>query len=95
MKIINNKEYLTIKELADILQVSRVTIFKKVKSGEIAAERIGKIYILPKKQFNDVLYNTLSEKLKKEIERGVFKVIKDYGSVIKKLGEEKENYGSH
>lgn len=95
MKIINNKEYLTIKELADILHVSRISIFKKVKKGEIKAERIGKIYILPKKQLNDVLYNTLSEKLKKEIEHGVLKVINEYGDVIKKLGEENEKYGSN
>ena len=95
MKIINSKEYLTIKELTEILHLSRQAIFRKVKSGEIKAEMVGKTYIIPKQQLDHVFYNTLSNKFKKEIDRGVSKVIKEYGDVIKKLGEEKEKYGSN
>lgn len=92
MKTINNKDYLTIKELSEILQVSRVTVFKKVKSGEIKAEMIGKTFIIPKQQVDGIIYNTLSEKSKREIDQGVSKVMKEYGDVIKKLGEENKKY---
>ena len=37
-----NKKYYTVKELADILGISRVAVFNKIKKGEIKAEKAGR-----------------------------------------------------
>ena len=88
MKNNNEKKYLSVKELADILGISRVAVFKKIKNGQIYAEKIGRNYIIPKNRLDGIVTNELTDKLKKEIENGVNKVIREYGEVLKKLGKE-------
>ena len=85
---IRNEEYVTIPQLAKILGVSRITIYKKVKNGEIEAIRIGKIYAIPKKYVSDILGKTLSDKTKKLIDEAVSRTVQEYGEVLKKLGNE-------
>lgn len=87
-----NKRYFTTMELAKILGISQVAVFKKIKKGHIKAEKIGRNYIVQKKDINNITGNVLMEKLtentKKEIGQGVAKIIKEYGEVLKKLGKE-------
>lgn len=83
-----NKEYLTVNELSQILGISRQAVIKKIKKGQIEAERIGKIYVIQKENLGGALAGDLTDKLKEEIKRGVKKVISDYGEVLKKLGNE-------
>ena len=84
----SKKEYYTVKEIADILNVSRVTVFNKIKKGEIKAELLGKTYIIQQKYLKDVIFEELSDKTKGEIERGVLRVVKEYGETLKLLGKE-------
>ena len=84
----NNKNYLTVKELADILNISRVAVFNKIKKGQIKAEKAGRNYIIYKKDLEGVINDDLTDKLKKEISNGVAKVIKEYGKALKMLGDE-------
>ncbi|MDD3301302.1 MAG: helix-turn-helix domain-containing protein [Patescibacteria group bacterium] len=84
----NNKDYFTVKEFADLTDVSRVTVFKKIKSGQIKAEKIGRNYIIYKKDLSGMFDNTLTEENKDDIKSGVQKVLKDYGETIKMLGRE-------
>lgn len=84
----NNKNYLTVKELADLLKISRQAIIKKINSGQIKAEKAGRNYIIFKENLEGILYNNLTDKLKKEIKNGVAKVVREYGDVLKKLGRE-------
>jgi len=83
-----DKEYLTIPELAKILGISRIAIYKKVKKGEIKAIKIGRSYAIPRKYLEDILGRSLGEKEKKEIDRAVHKTVKEYGEVLKLLGKE-------
>ena len=83
-----NKEYLTIKELADILGISRIAVYKKVKKGQIRAVRIGRNYAIEKKYLSDILGKTLSDKDKHSIDRAIKKTVKEYGEVLKLLGKE-------
>lgn len=85
---IQNKEYVTIPQLAKIMGVSRITIYNKVKNGEIEAIRIGRIYAIPKKYTSEILGKTLSSKTKKLIAEAVSKTVKEYGEVLIKLGNE-------
>ena len=50
-----NKEYLSIPEVAKILGISRIAIYKKVKKGEIKAAKIGRSYAIPKKYLEDII----------------------------------------
>lgn len=88
MKDNNSKNYYTVKELADILNISRIAVFNKIKRGQLKAEKIGRNYIIHKKELQGIVCDDLTDKLKKEIENGVDKVISEYGEVLKRLGKE-------
>jgi len=84
------KKYLSTTEAAKILTVSRITVFKRIKSGEIKAEKIGRNYAIPKDNLlSDVSSNaTLSDDKKNEIKTVVKKAVKEYGEAFKLLGKE-------
>lgn len=83
-----NKEYLTIPELAKIIGISRIAVYKKIKNGDIDAIKIGKIYAIPKNVLGEIFGTTLSDKHKKIIDSAVKKTIKDYGKALELLGNE-------
>ena len=82
------KEYLTLPELARLLGISRIAVYKKVKAGEIKAIKVGKSYAVPKANLESILGRSLGEEEKKEIDRAVKKTVKEYGEVLKRLGRE-------
>lgn len=82
------KNYYSIPEIARLLGVSRIYIYKKVKGGEIIAEKIGRNYAVKKETLDVLLGNKLSDSDKKLIDEGVKKTIKEYGEVLEKLGKE-------
>jgi len=71
-----NKAYLTIKELADILGISRIAVYKKVKKGQIKAVRIGRNFAIPKKYISNILGKTLNSKDKQNIDKAIKKTVK-------------------
>ncbi len=83
-----NKEYITIPELARALGLSRVAVFKKVKSGQIKAIKIGRNYAIPKGSLDAILGKALKDEDKKEIEAAVKKTVSEYGQTLKMLGRE-------
>ncbi|MFC1675239.1 helix-turn-helix domain-containing protein [Candidatus Omnitrophota bacterium] len=83
-----NKEFLTTTELAKILGISRIAVFKRVKKGQIKAIRIGKNYVIPKDSVPEILGEVLSEEKKKEIEAAVKKTVQEYGETLRLLGKE-------
>ena len=88
MKDNTSKKYFTVSELANALGISRVAVFKKIKNGQIKAEKIGRDYVIFKKDLNGIIYNKFTDKNQKEIEKGITKVVEEYGDVLKKLGKE-------
>ncbi len=83
-----NKEFFTTRELADLLNLSRITIFNWIKKGKIKAQKVGKSYIIPRSELRDFLSEELSAKKKAEIDKGVRRAITEYGETLKKLGKE-------
>lgn len=85
-------KYLSIAQVAKILGISRIAVYKKVKNGKIKAIRIGRTFAIPKKSikkyFLDVKGAPLKEEEKQEIERAVKKTIDEYGEVLRRLGNE-------
>jgi len=83
-----NNKYITIPQLAKILGVSRIAVYKKVKKGEIEAIRIGRNYAINKESVANILGKDLKDKDKKEIDKAVKKTLEEYGEVLKRLGRE-------
>ncbi|OGD37127.1 MAG: hypothetical protein A2V45_13535 [Candidatus Aminicenantes bacterium RBG_19FT_COMBO_58_17] len=81
-------DYLSIPQLAKILGLSRIAVYKKVKSGDIKAIRIGRNYAISRKSIGFILGKTLEEDAKEEIDRAVKKTVKEYGEVLRLLGNE-------
>lgn len=82
------RKYISIAELAKILGISRIAVYKKIKKGEIEAVRIGRSFAIPEKYTQVILGKAISEKDKEEIDRAVKKTVKEYGEVLRLLGRE-------
>lgn len=82
------KEYFTTSELAKILGISRIAVFKKIKAGQIKARKIGRNFAIPKEEFDVILGRSLTLDQKKEIDAGIKKVIKEYSRTLELLGNE-------
>lgn len=86
------KTFYSTQELADLLKVSRITIFNKIKSGRISAQKIGRNYLIPVSSVASLLESSenevLTDKSKAEIAEAVEKVVKEYGQALKLLGKE-------
>lgn len=81
-------EYITIPQLAKLLGVSRIAIYKKVKKGQIPAIKVGRTYIISDRDITSIIGREVSDKGKKRIDAAVRKTVKEYGEVLKRLGKE-------
>jgi excisionase family DNA binding protein len=81
-------KYITIPQLAKMLGISRIAVYKKVKSGQIKATRIGKNYFISDRDITHILGGKLSDKDKRRIDAAVEKVIAEYGELLRMLGKE-------
>ena len=83
-----NAEYITIPQLAKILGISRIAVYKKVKNGQIEAVRMGRAYFISRALVATILGKTLKKEDKQEIDKAIKKVVKEYGEVLRLLGNE-------
>lgn len=75
-------------EVAKLLGISRIAVFKKVKSGEIKAQRIGRSFVIDKNDLPSILGKSLTKSKKQLIERAVKKTVDEYRETLKMLGQE-------
>lgn len=83
-----NQKFFSTQEVADLLKISRIAVFKKIKKGEIKAGKVGRNYIIPAESLSEIFGNNLTDKAKDKLSSSVDKVINDYGETIKLLGNE-------
>lgn len=81
-------DLLSTTELAELIGVSRVTVFKKIKAGAIKAHKVGRSFVIDKKDVPYILGTLLSKREKEEVTRAVRKTIKEYGKTLELLGKE-------
>lgn len=81
-------EYITIPQLAKILGISRIAVYRKVKKGQIKAVKIGRTFAIHQKHIAAILGKTLHQEDKKEIDHAMKKTVKEYGQTLKLLGSE-------
>lgn len=75
-------------EAAAILRLSRIEVFRKIKSGKIKAEKIGRNFVIPYESITDALGNTIGIQKKADIEKTIDKALKEFGETFKRLGKE-------
>jgi len=80
--------FYSITQISSILGLSRIAVYKKVKKGEIKASRIGRNFAIAKNELENILGHNLNSSQKTIINEGVKKTVKEYGEVLKKLGNE-------
>lgn len=81
-----NKKFLSTVELAKILGISRIAVYKKIKKGQIKAMRVGRNFVIDRKNLVGILDKKLTKEKKVLIEKAVKKTIKEYGETLKLLG---------
>lgn len=83
-----NDKYLSTAELAKLLGVSRIAIFKKIKMGKIKGFKIGRNYVIPVEEFMSAVGTFISQEKKDEIKKIVKRAVREYGETLRLLGEE-------
>jgi len=81
-----NKKFLSTTELAKILGISRVAVFKKIKNDQIKATKVGRNFVIERKDLDGILDEKATKEEKVEIEKAVKKTVKEYGETLRLLG---------
>ncbi|MFH1657138.1 MAG: helix-turn-helix domain-containing protein [bacterium] len=72
------KEFYTTKELAELLGISRIAVFNRIKKGDIKAQKMGRNFIIFKKDIGDI--DVFSSNL--------FKLAKDWAVLHKEFPDQ-------
>jgi excisionase family DNA binding protein len=83
-----HKDFYSTSEIAQLLGVSRIAIFKKIKSGQIKAEKIGRNYVVPKNEVQSIVGRFVPADRQRELNEGVKRVVEEYGEALRRLGKE-------
>lgn len=83
-----NKNTFSTNEVAKIIGISRQAVLKKIKNGQLSADKNGRNFIINKSDLPEILGNTLTAGKKEEIEKSVNKTVREYEETLKLLGKE-------
>jgi len=82
------EKYLTIPQVAKLLGISRIAVYKKVKNGQIKARKIGRSYAIPQNAVGGIRGRPLSISEKQRVDATIRRVVKEYGETLRLLGKE-------
>ena len=82
-----NKEFLSTTELAKLMGISRVSVYRKIKRGDIKAIKAGRNFIIKKSDLGGVLDRELTRAEKDRINKIVDRVIEEYGEALEMLSK--------
>ncbi len=82
------KEFYSTIEVANILRVSRKTVFQWARDGKIKATKVGRNFVIPSSAVLEKLGKTIGTEKKMDIDKAVKRAVKDYGKVFRLLGKE-------
>lgn len=88
VNMVTNKSLLTVSQVAELLGISRVAVFKRIKKGQLPAMKYGRFYLIDKKDLPNVLSTFITNERKIEIDHNVAKTVKEYGEALRLLGRE-------
>lgn len=84
--MVNEKKFFSTTELAKLMGISRIAVYKKIKAGEIKAFRSGRNFVIEKKDLGGFLDQTVSTREKNLIRQAVRKTVREYGETLRLLG---------
>ena len=84
------KQWVSTEQAAKLFGVSRVTVFNRIKKGQLKAEKIGRNYIISMSEVDRCLgrRGPLSEEEKMRIAETTRKAVEQYGAALRMLGKE-------
>jgi excisionase family DNA binding protein len=80
------KIFISTSDLAKLLGISRIAVYKKIKSDKIKAGKAGHNFIINRKGLPKILGSELGEDQKAELDKAVEKTVKEYGETLRMLG---------
>jgi excisionase family DNA binding protein len=80
-------DLLSIPQAAQVMGLSRIEVYRKVKRGEIPAQRLGRNYFVLRKDLGQI-YSPLTKASQRKVDQAVRKTLKEYGETLKLLGKE-------
>jgi excisionase family DNA binding protein len=81
-------QYFSIPEVASLLGMSRIAVYRKVRCGEIKAIKIGRTFGIPRSYVSNLLGDNIDSARKLKIRRAVKRAVREYGELLRKLGRE-------
>lgn len=85
--MVDNK-FLSTGQLARILGISRIAVFRKIQKGHIKATKVGRNYIIDREDVGNILGTSLSADDKQAVDGVVKKTVSEYGETLRLLGQE-------
>ncbi len=82
------KNFYSVNDLAKLLGVSRIAVFKKIKKGQIRAHKVGRSYVVKADDAVNIIGQELGRDERHLVEQAVRKAVNDYGETLKLLGSE-------
>ena len=80
--------FVSTSEAAKILGVSRIAVFNKIKTGKIPAMKVGRNFVIKKRDVLKATGELLTSGQKRGINKAVERAAKQYGEVFRRLGKE-------
>lgn len=74
----NDNDLISTTEAAEILGISRVAVFKRIKSGELPAQKVGRNYVIERGQVLQLTSRTLNQEEMRDIDQAVGKAVAEY-----------------
>ncbi len=81
-------KYYSIPEAAKLIGVSRIAVYKRVKSGKLKAIRTGRNFAIPETALQILPNRPLDARAKAKIKSGVKRVVSEYGETLRLHGKE-------
>lgn len=81
-----NKKFISTTELAKLLGVSRIAVYKQIKSGKIKAEKVGRGFVIDKRDLGGIFSKSLTKSRRRKIDKAVEKTVREYGETLRLLG---------
>ena len=82
------KEFLSTSEVAKILRLRRIAVFKKIKNNQLKAEKIGRNFVVRREDLSEYLGESIGPEQKREIDVAVKKATREYKETFMLLGKE-------
>jgi excisionase family DNA binding protein len=82
------KKFYPTTEAAAILNISRISVFRRIKLGKLKATKIGRNFVIAREDLLEALGEKIGAAKKEQIEKAIGRAMKDYKEVFEKLAKE-------